>query len=180
MNTMKVTIYKILFKVTSFLTNKTGGMPLLVKYKIVLGTFLIGATGVSCIRQAPLGTASQNANSILVDTTEIDSYNRMATCYDSVMPMVFFKKRVVDQTNKPLENVIVTRKGDSTSVIHTNENGEFEIMAYRDEFLIFSKEGYLTVEVSLDSFPDEENIVLYDVMMETCYMVVMDNREIKD
>jgi TonB family protein len=45
---MKLKSYKLLFRIFSFLSDKTGGAPLFVRYKLLLGSLIIGFIGVSC------------------------------------------------------------------------------------------------------------------------------------
>lgn len=45
---MKIKSYRFLFRIFSFLSDKTNGASLFVKYKLVLGALLVGLTTVSC------------------------------------------------------------------------------------------------------------------------------------
>lgn len=45
---MKLKSYKLLFRFFSYLSDKTNGAPLFVKYKLLLGTLIISFMGVSC------------------------------------------------------------------------------------------------------------------------------------
>lgn len=45
---MKLRWYKLLFRLFSFLSNKTEGASFFVRYKLLLGTIIIGLTGTSC------------------------------------------------------------------------------------------------------------------------------------
>jgi len=45
---MKIKSYKVLFRIFSFLSDKTNGASLFVKYKLILGALLVGLTTVSC------------------------------------------------------------------------------------------------------------------------------------
>ncbi|WP_108821237.1 hypothetical protein [Dysgonomonas sp. Marseille-P4361] len=45
---MKLRLYKLLFRIFSFLSDKTNGAHFFVKHKLLLGTIIIGFTGVAC------------------------------------------------------------------------------------------------------------------------------------
>lgn len=63
-NNMKRKSYNLLFRFFSFLADKTSGAPLLVKYKLLLGTLIIGIAGTSCTNKS----------------------KTMVTCYDMSLP----------------------------------------------------------------------------------------------
>lgn len=100
---MKVKSYRFLFRIFSYLSDKTNGAPLFVKYKLLLGTIIIGLTGVtgeSCKRVK----TSYVPISEPVDTTQILCYEPVApspednlqiTCYDTIVP-----PQVIDTISK--------------------------------------------------------------------------------
>ncbi|NDV95197.1 hypothetical protein D0T84_09720 [Dysgonomonas sp. 521] len=45
---MKVKSYRFLYRIFSFLSDKTNGASLFVKYKLILGALLVGMAVVSC------------------------------------------------------------------------------------------------------------------------------------
>ncbi|MDR0798765.1 MAG: energy transducer TonB [Dysgonamonadaceae bacterium] len=45
---MKTKSYRLLFRVFSFLSDKTNGFPLFAKYKLLLGTLILGLSATSC------------------------------------------------------------------------------------------------------------------------------------
>lgn len=45
---MKVNSYRFLYRIFSFLSDKTNGASLFVKYKLILGALLVGIAVVSC------------------------------------------------------------------------------------------------------------------------------------
>lgn len=73
---MKIKIYKYLFRLVSYLTDRTNGMPLFVKYKIALGTILIGITSTSCnskTSQTRIIIDETDTISILTDSIDVDT-----------------------------------------------------------------------------------------------------------
>lgn len=71
---MKVRSYKLLFNIFSYLADKTNGASLFVKYKLILGTLIIGLA--ACGKQKPAQTnCYQLATPPEPDTT-------LVTCYD--------------------------------------------------------------------------------------------------
>ncbi|MBK5721434.1 energy transducer TonB [Dysgonomonas sp. Marseille-P4677] len=71
---MKLTLYKSLFHVFSFLSDKTNGVSFFVKYKLLLGTLIIGLSGTS---------AKAQKKEFLSDTVLFRKplYSEMASCY---------------------------------------------------------------------------------------------------
>ncbi len=45
---MKIKFYRAFFRLFSYLSDKTNGFPLFVKYKILLGTIIVGVTTTAC------------------------------------------------------------------------------------------------------------------------------------
>ncbi|MDU1889495.1 MAG: energy transducer TonB [Dysgonomonas sp.] len=50
---MKKRSYHILFRIFSYLSDKTNGAPFFVKYKLIIGTLIIGLTATSCFKKKP-------------------------------------------------------------------------------------------------------------------------------
>lgn len=48
---MKIKSYRTLYRIFSFLSDKTNGASLFVKYKLALGIILVGLTTVSCDKE---------------------------------------------------------------------------------------------------------------------------------
>ena len=74
---MKVKSYKFLFRIFSFLSDKTNGAPLFVKYKLLLGTFIIGLAS-SCTN------SDKGKPLIKSDFPKKAVDSSMITCYDGV------------------------------------------------------------------------------------------------
>lgn len=74
---MKLQSYHILFRFFSFLSDKTNGFSLFVKYKVMLGTLIMSLTAASC--------ANKN-NTAAPDTDKKDSVDEQITCYEVAAP----------------------------------------------------------------------------------------------
>ena len=66
---MKLRAYKLLFQIFSFLADKTNGAYLVVKYKLLLGTLIIGIVGTACSQKK---TSSQAECYVMVMPPEIE------------------------------------------------------------------------------------------------------------
>ncbi|MDU1889496.1 MAG: hypothetical protein E6767_02295 [Dysgonomonas sp.] len=73
---MKIKSYNLLFRIFSYLSDKTNGAPFFVKYKLMIGTLIIGLTSVSC------GKAKQAVTCYDMQPVEADSVQ--ITCYESM------------------------------------------------------------------------------------------------
>lgn len=93
---MKIRSYKFLFRIFSFLSDKTNGASLFVKYKLVLGALLVSLTTVSCDR---------------------DDDKEIIMCYD--MPTI---ENENDDTNKSNTNTDTNNKSIITEVVTNTEN----------------------------------------------------------
>ncbi|MDR2841097.1 MAG: hypothetical protein LBV75_07540, partial [Paludibacter sp.] len=106
---IKFNIFKFLFRLFSFLADKTGGWMLFVKPKLLLGTLIVGLGVTACAPKEKKAANAPNQNSITesalpdsISNNNTDSVNVPApitimpepeiidytTCYDIVTPMV--------------------------------------------------------------------------------------------
>jgi hypothetical protein len=65
---MKTKFYRLSYRLLSFLSDKTNGFHLFAKYKVMLGTLIIGLSAFSC------------ANELDEDADDSDEYPQV-TCY---------------------------------------------------------------------------------------------------
>lgn len=75
---MKKKLYHGLFHFFSYLSDKTNGAPFLVRYKLIIGTLIIGLAS-SCN-----GDKERLVEKKAIDREPIDTM--MITCYDMVAP----------------------------------------------------------------------------------------------
>lgn len=91
---MKIKSYHILFRFFSYLSDKTNGAPLFVKYKLLLGTLIIGLTGISCNKPKSTTVTCYE----VAAPPDIDNANPLPdvpndsepliTCYDTIVPPI--------------------------------------------------------------------------------------------
>ncbi|MBB4036928.1 TonB family protein [Dysgonomonas hofstadii] len=86
---MKIRSYKLLFHIFSFLADRTNGASLFVRYKLILGTLIIGLSGISCGKSKPQQPFN---NEPIVPKPDISQI----TCYDSIAS----PQRTVDSIEK--------------------------------------------------------------------------------
>ena len=91
---MKKNLIKIFYHLFSFLSDRTNGSKLFVKYKLLLGTLLIGLTTTSCTN-SPFRTTCYDPVAP-EDTIPV-------TCYDLIVPV---DTTIVDftESDSPINN----------------------------------------------------------------------------
>ena len=94
---MKLRSYHLLFRFFSFLSDKTNGFSLFARYKLALGTLIIGLTASSCANKGNTGKDDGNKK---VDDVEV------TTCY-IVVGDVPIEEDTVAVVEKPQPPVIV-------------------------------------------------------------------------
>ena len=74
---MKLKSYNILFRLFSFLSDKTNGAPIFVKYKILLGTLLLGvvSTSLQAQKKKILSFVTNVKNGLLVEEDAVQLQN---------------------------------------------------------------------------------------------------------
>jgi TonB family protein len=128
---MKIKSYHLLFRMMSFLSDKTNGFPLFAKYKLMLGTLIIGLSASSCTNKK-----TANTNGI--------------TCYDPIA--------VEDSTQIAVGDTI---KGDTiTSAVLTKKQApvytavEPEVTCYE----ISEPVCYLLIAQEQPEQPEQEQV----------------------
>lgn len=166
---MKLKSYNILFRLLSFLSDKSGGARVFVKYKLLLGTFILGVSSIS----------AQSAKTKDDEKTIKNPVSR-PTCYVQVRVYPEEKKNfskingiVRDSYNQPLAGVSIELKGSDLQTT-SNLDGEFELESKINDIFVFSHLGYLTQEYKITDVSKFINITLknHDVNL-SCYIVVV-------
>lgn len=67
---MKIKSYRLLFRIFSFLSDRTNGFPLFARYKLMLGTLILGLSTTSCLKSPSL-EEPEVSNCYLPSPTEI-------------------------------------------------------------------------------------------------------------
>lgn len=151
---MKLKSYNILFRLFSFLSDKSGGASVFVKYKLLLGTLILG---VSSISAQSAKTKKQKENIIIAEDEIIE-----VTCYevtylpDIVMPKIqgyIFN----DETGDPIHGASIRIKGTNTGTISYAEgNFSMDIDTFVNSVtLTFSALGFLDQDFVLHSLPEK-------------------------
>lgn len=97
---MKLWLYKRLFSILSFLSDKTNGAALPIKYKLIIGTLIIGLTNTACTSRnpdinilcydpiyiPPIDSIENDSTSNKISKDTIEECNSMVTCYDIAIP----------------------------------------------------------------------------------------------
>jgi len=166
---MKLKSYNILFRIFSFLSDKTDGAPLFVKYKLLLGTLIIG--------MATSAKAQEKVN----EQDTISSQQVSIRCYKATIPPkentldeIEISGNVKDENGEPLPNATVLIK-NSTQGTLADEYGNFTIKKVKaDDKLVFSFFGCKTQEVSVSKIKDGKvNVVLKNDGIILCYETVV-------
>lgn len=173
---MKLKSYKFLFGIFSFLSDKTNGAPLFVKYKLLLGTLILG------IASSQAGNYSKKA--IINRTDSIVPIMEEVTCYKpairrDTLDKIIVRGGVNDERGEPLIGTNVLIKNTTNGTI-TDVDGNYIITAGKKDILIFSFVGYDTVEIPVfEMINRNEPIILketndiipiVDIPTITCYM----------
>lgn len=177
--TMKLRSYKLLFRLFSALSDKTNGAPLFVKYKLLLGTLILGVVSSSASKPAKEMTC--------YDVPE--ALSSQITCYkpaiqrnsDKGIPdTIEVIGKVTDNKGQPIYGVTVGVKNKTTAIL-TSEAGHFRLKTTLKDKLIFSFIGLKTREINAYEIMEDEPIVMEDDDVILCYDVIVvpvKNREI--
>ncbi len=167
---MKISSYKLLFNIFSYLSDKTGGAQFFVKYKLMLGTLIIGVTGSVASAKA------QNKQIIIADDDSI-VVRQQVTCYKPAMPqtrIMEIKGNVKDKSGEEIIGANIFVKDPSTGVV-TDLDGNFSIRAKTTDVLTIRYVGYKTKEIPVSQLSIRkinEIILEEDDTQILCYVVV--------
>ena len=166
---MKIKSYKIMFRILSYLSDKTNGAQFFVKYKLLLGTLIIGLAG---------STASAKAQNKNTDTVPVKPRPERITCYKVAVPQsndntqeIPVKGTVIDQNGDPLIGTNILIKNTDKGVI-TDIDGKFSIKATHKDILVFSFVGFETIEIPVIEIGNKP-IMLTESQYILCYDVVI-------
>jgi len=171
---VKIRSYKLLFRLFSYLSDKTDGASIFVKYKLMLGTLIIGLTG-------SIGAAKAQKKG--EEATESDSIplRSQITCYKVYIPpkeeqngKVEVTGKVIEKnTGEPLYGVNIVIKNSTTGTV-TYEEGQFSIQANPDDIIIFRYIGFKEQEIPVSQLIGKANkIEMEDDDMILCYEIVI-------
>ena len=176
---MKIKSYHILFRIFSYLSDKTNGAPLFVKYKLLLGTLILGVT----TSLANSGSKAKMVNDTVMPNKPEEN---IVTCYDTtavvVTPTISSEKievkgKVQDESGEPIVGATVMIKGTTTGTV-ADTVGFFNLKAPQNGMLVFSYIGMETKEVLVSEIikknkpivmKGSRNILCYEVVV-SCYI----------
>lgn len=177
---MKLRSYNILFCIFSFLSDKTNGAPLFVKYKLLLGTLIIGLSG----------TAAQSQNKEITKDT-IPSHipdKTQITCYKPAMPpkhqngkydSIEVKGKVIDEHQEPVIAVSIRIKGNNNAIALTDINGLYNFKTEAKNILVFEFIGFEPVEIAASKIQENPTVIMKKIALSdssnrtliSCYAV---------
>lgn len=170
---MKLRSYNILFRLFSFLSDKTNGAPIFVKYKLMLGTLILGM--VSASAQAQKDNVATDSISPSISEREL------ITCYKPAMPhkeiksptdTIEVKGKVLDEEGEPIIGSSIRIK-DKIGGTVSDLDGNFSLNAAIQDIIVVSILGFKPAEFTASSVKDSITVTLKtDSVNLTCYIVV--------
>ena len=163
---MKLKSYNILFCIFSFLSDRTNGASFFVKYKLLLGTLIIGMAAPSKAQE-------------IVNKQDTLCYKQVAN--EKVVlksdTLIEVSGKVIDENGEPLIGVMVYKKKFTKNTINgtvTEKKGKFSINVKPDDVLVFSDLTYETQEVFVSEIVNGKvNIILKsDASVIACYVAL--------
>lgn len=109
---MKLRFYRFLFRLFSFLSDNTNGFRLFSKYKIVLGTIILGTTITACNSKREVTCYD------ISPVTEDEEIQ--VSCYDTIAP----PEKEIDMNNVTCYKIAVPRDTTTKRKIETNDKTE--------------------------------------------------------
>jgi hypothetical protein len=169
---MKLRSYTLLFRLFSFLSDKTNGASFFVKYKILLGTLIMGLVSTSAN-----GSKKEMMCNIQIEekphTEDVSNYITADGTGRSISDSVKIKGTVIDKSGEPVIATSVIIK-NSTKGTMTDIDGKFELNALPTDSLIFSFIGYQSQTISVSDLKENQAIVMEEDGLElSCYIVAV-------
>ncbi|MDR2954346.1 MAG: TonB family protein [Prevotella sp.] len=166
---MKLRSYKLLFRLFSFLSDKTNGASFFVKYKLLLGTVIISLVSSS---------ACKSKKEIVCYDVTIEPDVTQMTCYDTItikeqplLDNIKVKGAIKDINNEPLPGANIRLKGKEEATT-TDSNGKFSLKATINDTLSISYIGFIAQNIPVSKLKDNSSIVMEesgDII--SCYIV---------
>ncbi len=157
---MKLRSYTLLFRLFSFLSDKTNGASFFVKYKILLGTLIMGLISTSaCKSKKEVMCYIQIEEK--PNTEEIFGYKTADGTVSSNSDHVNIKGTVIDKSGETLVSASIIIK-NSTKGVLADLDGKFELNALPTDSLIFSFIGCQSQTISVSDLKENQVIVMED------------------
>jgi hypothetical protein len=138
---MKLKSYNILFRIFSFLSDRTNGAPFFVKYKLLLGTLIIG--------MATPTKAQERVNISSKEKVILSNSNAL----------VEVSGKVIDESGEELIGVTVLIKNTPCGTV-TDVDGYFELSVKADDIFVFSYTDFETQKVPASEIIDGKNTII--------------------
>lgn len=166
---MKLRSYHMFYQLFSYLSDRTNGASFFVKYKLLLGTLIIGVAN----------TVVAKASVAEVPNDTIPSKKNLIKCYETtadrnISDTVIIKGKVVDRNKEPLVAVSIIIKQKPTIGTLSNIDGDFTLRAKENDILVFSFFGFENVEIVASEITKELIVMKEDTttISISCYIVV--------
>lgn len=163
---MKLKSYKFLFGIFSFLSDKTNGAPLFVKYKLLLGTLILG------IASSQAGNYSKKE---LMQTDTVKPDTEYIRCYEHIegQDEIVITNKITDKYGEPAICASVHIKRSTKGTI-AGADGIFGMEAGISDTLVFSYMGLKSREIPVSELIRmKEPVILEDDPAEiSCYIVM--------
>lgn len=175
---MKIKSYHILFRLFSYLSDKTNGISLFVKYKLLLGTLVIGVTNSSASTISNIKPMN-DTTPIIPDQSEItrDKPTVNHNIQSDLSQKVTLKGKVLDEYGESLIGVAVMAKDKPLGIL-TDIDGKFTLEVSKTDIIIFSFLGFDTQEIPVSDIiiinrpivmRESNTILCYDPVIITYY-----------
>ncbi|NDV67389.1 carboxypeptidase-like regulatory domain-containing protein [Dysgonomonas sp. 25] len=179
---MKIKTYHILFRFFSFLSDKTNGAPFVVKYKLLLGTLILGLVASAGCKSSKKEAVDPN----VIPHKPITD----VTCYIiAIEPLegensdtLTIRGNIKDNLNQPIPGARISIKDKPNDIATADINGNFSLQVNRNDSLVFSYPGFVSKEIAiteiqnkpiiLEEEPFEDSVVNIHPRV-TCYKITV-------
>ncbi|MBB4036927.1 TonB family protein [Dysgonomonas hofstadii] len=172
---MKIKSYTLLFRIFSYLSDKTNGASFFVRYKLMLGTLIIGLTGSVANVKAQKKDSSYTGNdTIILPKAQVTCYKVYIPPEEDQKGEVEAKGNVTDPSGEPVIGVTVVVKNTRNGTV-TDAKGNFILKKVKQsDILVFSYIGFKQQEVALPKVrANDIKVVMQEDEMILCYEVVI-------
>lgn len=169
---MKLKSYNLLFAILSYLSDKTNGASFFVKYKLMLGTIILGVVASDA--------RASKKDSLSVSFPDKSKLQEI-TCYKPALPnrnleKIAIKGIVLEEgTNEELIGATIYTKNNREQATIVGLDGGFSLMVNANDTLVFSFVGMVSQEIAVADIKNKEKLEVRmmpsnDIM---CYVVVV-------
>ncbi|MDR2955702.1 MAG: carboxypeptidase-like regulatory domain-containing protein [Prevotella sp.] len=169
---MKFKSYNILFRVFSYLSDRTNGAPFFVKYKLLLGTLIIGLTNNISTQAQKKEVVNDTTNLKQPITTEITCY-KPAIYAQNKTDSITIRGNVKDSIGDAIAGIYIYKKNKPKGTA-TNLDGHFTLKARFDDILVFSMVGFHTQEIPVSEIKNNITVIMKENNVNlSCYITIV-------